>query len=308
MTSFDAKSARAKRPLPLWVDALLRDTALLEADEFGAYIKIMMAMWGSRDVAVPDDPRKLARASGVSLRLWKSRVGPALSGFWTICPEGLTQKRLREEAAYTERQVANQSNRKKPENSDKHLKNNDQASSADTSADTSVDHPTQLPNIREEGGGGSAGARADDNPPRPDVATTREEILMAMGIDQSGVTATGKIIGRSSDMLEYRRWVDDLGLDHKMILAIVGEVMDSKPDAGPPSTFTYFTKAMQRAAARRRRPALAPIETGRDHADQGHVARPSRDPHARALGSMVESWGRVIATQSGGSERPDEGG
>jgi len=103
MSDFDAKAARAKRPLPLWVDALVRDTALLETDEFGAYIKILMAMWSSRSVALPTEPRKLARAAGVSLRLWNSRVWPALEQYFSTCEDGLTQKRLREEAAYVER-------------------------------------------------------------------------------------------------------------------------------------------------------------------------------------------------------------
>lgn len=159
---FDAKRARANRPFPLWVDAISRKTALLSTDEFGAYIKILMAMWSSREAALPNDPRKLARAAGVTLRLWTSRIGPALEGFWTLCDEGITQKRLREEAAYIEAQCKAQSDKKrgayaepvgdnkKPQKDrqkkHKPLKSNNPAITADKSDDQPQIQPTQQPN------------------------------------------------------------------------------------------------------------------------------------------------------------------
>lgn len=76
----DAKSARAKRPLPLRVDSLLPDTALQETEEFGAYMKVLLAMWVSKDVALPKEPRKLARSTGVSFWLWNSQFSLALEG------------------------------------------------------------------------------------------------------------------------------------------------------------------------------------------------------------------------------------
>lgn len=52
---------------------------------------------------------------------------------------------------------------------------------------------------------------------------------------------------------------------------------------------------------------LTPIEGGRRHDDNNQPARASRDPHARALGGLVESWGRVIAAQSGGRGSDGDG-
>lgn len=162
---FDAKAARTKRPLPLWMDSLMRDTMLLEPDEFGAYIKILCAMWGVRSAALPNDQRKLSRAAGVSLRLWNSRIGPALEGYWTECEEGITQKRLRKEAAYVERQVTNQSDRKRAENPDKSLENNDTVQSTDISTDVPTVNPSQQPNnptVKKEEPNGSLSSDAED--------------------------------------------------------------------------------------------------------------------------------------------------
>jgi len=303
--TFDFKAARAKRPLPLWVDALLRDTSLLEPDEFGAYMRILMAMWTSRAVALPDEPRKLARASGISLRLWNMRVGPALRGFFTPCNEGLTQKRLREEAAYTERQVTRQANRKVGVNNDNPLKSNDQHPSADTSTDHPRVYPTQLPNRREDGGGN--GRARDHNPqPRSEIATAREQILEIMGLDGTGILGpSGKMVGRVADMQEYRRWQTDLNLNHETIIDIIREVItDKRQTADPslPSTFSYFTKAMQRtAAAMATKPPLRPIEEGQRNANGYHPASHSRDPKSKAVGGMVESFQR-LALQQAGSE------
>lgn len=147
---FNAQRARAKRPCPLWVDAFQRDTQHLEADEIGAYFLILMAMWTRETCDFPNEPSRLARVSRVSVRLWKSRIGPALMPFFDEVGGALVQKRLREEAAYTERQVQHQSDRKRGEKSDNSLKNNKPNTSADISTGKPWNHPTQLPNIREK--------------------------------------------------------------------------------------------------------------------------------------------------------------
>lgn len=147
---FNAAAARAKRPCPLWVDAFQRDTQHLEADEIGAYLLILMAMWTREACDFPDDDTRLARVSRVSPRLWKSRIGPVLRQFFKVENGALISKRLREEAAYTERQVTQQSVRKSGEKSRKPLTDNDPPQSADVSADQPRHHPTQLPNYPTE--------------------------------------------------------------------------------------------------------------------------------------------------------------
>lgn len=146
MTEFNAAKSRSKRPCPLWVDAFQRDTQHLQADEVGAYICLLMAMWTRESCDLPDDDMRLARISRVSTRLWKSRVGPAVMEFFTRENGVVFSNRLREEAGYVERQVKQQSDRKKGKKSDKALNNNDQGQTTDTTTDQSGEHPSQQPN------------------------------------------------------------------------------------------------------------------------------------------------------------------
>lgn len=144
--TFNAKASRAKRPCPLWVDAFQRDTQHLEADEVGAYMLILMAMWTRESCDFPDDDNRLARVSRVSLRLWKSRLGPQLRLFFRAENGVLISKRLREEATYVERQVTRQSSRKAGENPDNPLDGNGSPRSADRTVDQPRHHPSQQPN------------------------------------------------------------------------------------------------------------------------------------------------------------------
>jgi uncharacterized protein YdaU (DUF1376 family) len=148
--TFNAARARAKRPCPLWVDAFQRDTQHLAADEVGAYMLLLMAMWTRESCDFPDDDRRLAAVCRVSPRLWKARIGPVIREFLTAENGALIQKRLREEATYVERQCKAQSDRKSGEKSDNPLNDNDPPASTDKSTDATADkspeHPSQQPN------------------------------------------------------------------------------------------------------------------------------------------------------------------
>jgi uncharacterized protein YdaU (DUF1376 family) len=242
MTKFNAQRARSKRPCPLWVDAFQRDTQHLEADEVGAYMLILMAMWTRETCDFPNDQTRLARVSRVSLRLWKSRIGPAIMPFLTADGDAVFSKRLRQEATYVERQVKQQSDRKASENSANSLESNEPDQSVDNATDEPRSLPSQLPNNPTYiGGGGDAGA---SDPP-----THRESLIAAMGVDPSRpiVTTGGKSLGGAADMLEARRWAE-LGLSEAEQIAVIAEAMARKRD-GPPMSFKYFTPAMQRFAA-----------------------------------------------------------
>ena len=186
MPEFNAKLARAKRPIPIWCDALQRDTQHLEADEFGAYLSILMAMWGREKCDFPDDDRKLARVSRVSRRLWTARIWPSLSEFFTIENGAITQKRLQKEAAYTERQVTHQSNRKTGKKHGKPLKTNNVTKSGDISVDTSGDNPTQLPNYPTERIEANASLSSGDDLPKP-----VDEISLAVNEYNEAAKASG---------------------------------------------------------------------------------------------------------------------
>lgn len=140
---FDARRSRAKRPLPLWVDAFRRDTGHLEADEIGAYMNILMCIWSSRSLSLPDDPRRLARAAGVSVRLWNSRMSGVIMPFLVPCETGLTQRRLALEATYVERHVTDQHNRRVGVKASKRLKTKSAGITVDS---TGVEPGSDLPN------------------------------------------------------------------------------------------------------------------------------------------------------------------
>ncbi|MEP5728470.1 MAG: DUF1376 domain-containing protein [Sulfitobacter sp.] len=167
MAEFNAKQARAKRPCPLWVDAFQRDTQHLQADEVGAYMLILMAMWTRETCDFPDDDSRLARISRVSVRLWKSRIGPIIREFLQAADGAIFSKRLREEATYVERHCKEQSNRKNGKKSRKPLKTNKPGVSTDMTTDDTADippdKPTQQPNnptIEEKDKSSSSMAKA----------------------------------------------------------------------------------------------------------------------------------------------------
>ncbi|MFV1850138.1 MAG: YdaU family protein [Thalassospira sp.] len=150
MSKFNAARSRANRPCPLWIDAFHRKTQHLQTDEIGAYMLIIMAMWSQEDCSLPDDDARLARVAKVSTRLWNSRIGPAIRPFLTSENGVVFIKRLREEAGYVERQVKQQSDRKKGKKSDKPLENNETDISTDNTTDQSWEHPSQQPNSPTE--------------------------------------------------------------------------------------------------------------------------------------------------------------
>lgn len=79
--------------MALWVRDLLADTEELDAEEFGAYIRLLLDMW-LRGGFIPDDDRIMARVTRVSRFKWR-RLKPVLMGFLTrIDDRRLTQKRL----------------------------------------------------------------------------------------------------------------------------------------------------------------------------------------------------------------------
>jgi uncharacterized protein YdaU (DUF1376 family) len=77
--------------MPLWVADFLADTLELDAKQVGAYMLILMAMWG-RDGRLPNDPAKLQRVARCG-RDWP-RVWAAIGHYFTIDGDQITQDRL----------------------------------------------------------------------------------------------------------------------------------------------------------------------------------------------------------------------
>jgi uncharacterized protein YdaU (DUF1376 family) len=93
--------------MPLWVADFLADTLELDAKQVGAYMLILMAMWG-RDGRLPNDPAKLQRVARCG-RDWP-RVWAAIGHYFTVDGDQITQDRLRKELqnAVTKRRVSAQ--------------------------------------------------------------------------------------------------------------------------------------------------------------------------------------------------------
>lgn len=276
---FNAKKARTKYALPLWVDAFVRDTLDLSGDEIGAFNLILWAMWTRDSCDLPDDNRKLARVARATSQTWKRRIRPALEPFFQIENDAWSNTRLRKEAAKTEKFLQGQSDRKRgqdngtepftrhggaqlgfsdtQEKSPNPLENNNVGSTADNSPDGPRHLPTQETKYII--------AAADSAPARNDdfsgPETFREKLLSACLVDPvSGLTGHGaNRLGDQPQMIAANRWISDLGLTEPEILAKVTEVMQRKRD-GPPGTLTYFDGAMKRLAGQLREARSKPMQ------------------------------------------------
>lgn len=80
--------------MPLWVSDFVGDTLDLEAKEVGAYLLILMTMWG-RDGYLPNDEKKLQRVARCG-RDWP-RVWAAIEHYFTVEGGKITQSRLMKE-------------------------------------------------------------------------------------------------------------------------------------------------------------------------------------------------------------------
>jgi uncharacterized protein YdaU (DUF1376 family) len=80
--------------MPLWVADFVGDTLDLDAKEIGAYMLILMTMWG-RDGYLPNDTKKLQRVARCG-RDWP-RVWSAIEHYFTVEGDQITQLRLLKE-------------------------------------------------------------------------------------------------------------------------------------------------------------------------------------------------------------------
>ena len=78
--------------LPLRTDALIADTTHMSAEEFGCYVRLLIAMW-RHGAKLPDKPRELARIGGVTLHHW-NQISERVLRPMTVSGGILTQRRL----------------------------------------------------------------------------------------------------------------------------------------------------------------------------------------------------------------------
>lgn len=131
----------------------------------------------------------------------------------------------------------------------------------------------------------------DDDAQARDDFTFREQILGAIGLDKTGLTGRGgSRLGTQADMAEAKRWLDDLSLTESDVVREVADVMARKRD-GPPTTFKYFTNAMQTLAGSLQAPQLTPIEGGPRAASE-QPGRPSTGEICEIADAIVANWGK----------------
>lgn len=99
--------------LPIFGDAYLADTTHLTTEEHGAYFLLMLAAWRQDDCGLPDDPVKLARIAGLSLRKWKAGTGDVVMAFWHQAGGRWFQKRLSETRQFVDERSAKQADRRR---------------------------------------------------------------------------------------------------------------------------------------------------------------------------------------------------
>lgn len=132
MDEFEPRRARGKRPMPMWVDAFIRDTMHLERDQIGAYNLLLYAMWTRPSCDLPNDAKMLARICRCSSKTqWLRHIAPVILPFFEVTKTNIYSKRLRKEAVFVEKYVTQQRCKKTGENPDKYLINIGWASTAD---------------------------------------------------------------------------------------------------------------------------------------------------------------------------------
>ena len=297
MSDYDPARARTKRPLPLWVDAFIRDTQTLEPDEVGAYLRILMAMWSTPSLVLPDDPRRLARAAGVSTKMWNARIGPMVRPLLKTVPGGVSSKRLRQEADALEAFLRTQSDRRKgvtnkqrrqiwegisPPKSGrggerKPLEYNDRPSTADVSADTTI--PTSQHKRTPDDD-----ARDAREPPEKPAKSKDDPFFDAIR-EAACVDPSKNSRDEWTDVHltpEVLRW-RSLGLTDDEIVAVIRGVQRKRGQA-PPNGPRYFTRAMQDLAGEKARPDLEPTPKG-----EANVRPSTRSPREQRAQQRLSS-------------------
>jgi hypothetical protein len=104
--------------------------------------------------------------------------------------------------------------------------------------------------------------------------TDREALLVAMGHDASGVTATGRMVGNQGDMMVFNQWTGSLGLTLEEVIATIAEVRHSQSYPKPgPFSFKFFNSPMQRLAGQKAEGALQPTQGGSNGSRDQNQAR-----------------------------------
>ena len=292
--------------IPFFPSDWLAGTRGLTAAETGVYITLIMMMY-EREAPLEISEERLARLCGSTVTNFRKAVQALIDEGKIIVVNGaLWNTRVERELGKrtAKREGARAGARERWEKTKRNQRRND----ADAMRGQCAADANQSPESRDSGGGGARaparGAVPPDSTCNPAELSEREEALVAMGHDPTGVTANGRIVGGLVDMEEKRRWRDELGLTNDQQISVIREIVAGKRD-GPPVSFRYFTPAMRRLASELKRESLQPAQPtsaplpafqsvpGSRHEAQGRERqrRLCRVISAAAAGTTQTEWG-----------------
>ncbi len=286
--------------MPLTISDFIADTIEMDATETGAYIMLLMAQWKWRGQSLPDDMAKLQRIARCT-RNWP-RVWEAISVHFERDENGWFNVKGRE--VFTEVRAKSTAN---SHNGSLGGTAKARKYKATGLANATISPPVSLyqseSEVEQYGGGGA----------REAVSTDREAILTAIGVDPvSGITGpSARMIGTRADMAEAARWLDLPGMTMPIVLEEITRVMANKRD-GPPSSFKFFTKAMQRLSGELTQEALQPTQPARGARNDRQRFDQTIDAVAAGLSSGAIGLGlesrNPFAKRSGGDPQEGEHG
>lgn len=117
---------------------------------------------------------------------------------------------------------------------------------------------------KDESGGGSV----------VECLSFREEVISACGLDTSGIKPSGRMVGSAAEWKAFEELCIKLELTRQETLAVVEEVMLTKPD-GPPNSLKYFHAALERAAKQRHSSNVVNLQNKIDRTVQKQSLRPN---------------------------------
>lgn len=210
--------------MPLWVGDFMAKTGDLDAKEAGAYLLLLMTMWG-RGGTLPDDQKKLQLVARCG-RDWP-RVWATISRFFTAGNGVISNQRLSEELQKcAAKRIVNSQNGERGGRAKALNKKNAHLANATVSLGKSLQQPEPEP---ESNNNTKVSAT-------PEMSRFTDLVLSKIGVDLSrDVTGRWSGPGPVDEVTMWREW----GLSEADILA----TLVRKPDL---SSLKYFRTAMRR--------------------------------------------------------------
>jgi uncharacterized protein YdaU (DUF1376 family) len=261
-------SLRSDPWIAFYPSDFLAGTRGMTPSEIGVYI-VLLSMMFERDGYIDLEEKRLARLCNCTPATFRKILAALMAdGKIEREPRGLSNKRAIFEVKRRETLSDNgakaaaarwEKEKQKQGPEDASALPAESAGSARGYANHSHNHnhiKTAADDSRAEGAS-QPNLEAAKPPPQPEshdqnplAPTHRERLLEAMGIGPDGRTATGRFLGRTTDMALVSGW-SGMGLSEAEQIGVVTEVMTRRMAAGdgsPPASFKYFDPAMQELA------------------------------------------------------------